>query len=112
MVGYILTAVVSLAAGVALHRLIRAIVEREVRIARAEEREKTEAVRADMETMRRRYEGQIRELESALSYKRGKASGHDEGMREGLNASNVKRLEHALAGESGNRTVQIGGRKR
>lgn len=109
MIGYILTAAVSLAAGAVLHRAVRAIVEREVRIARAEERKEAEAVRADMEIMRRRYEGEIRELESALSYKRGKASGRDEGMREGMNASNVKRLEEALKGPTGSRTVKIGG---
>ena len=109
MVGYILTAVAGMAAGAALHRAVRAIVEREVRIARAEERKKIEEVLADKEVMRRRYEGESRELESALSYKRGKASGRDEGMREGMNASNVKRLEEALKGPAGNRTVKIGG---
>lgn len=112
LVGYILTAVLSLAAGAALHRLHRAIVNREVRLARAEERKAAEALRADMEIMRRRYEGQICELESQLSYKRGRISGREEGLREGMNASNVQKLERALAGNSGSRTVQIGGRAR
>lgn len=95
---------VGVATGVALAQFNRRCVERAVQAERHESLQEIDRIAREKNQMQQRYESQLRDRDSRISYQRGM----EVGKRDGMNASNSERLEHALQGESGKRTVQIG----
>ena len=104
MGGYIIVFIAGVGVGVALVQANRRCVERAVRDVQEDAQQRIDRIAREKNQMQQRYESQLRDRDSRISYQRGM----EVGKRDGMNASNGALLEHALKGEAGKRTVQIG----